>query len=340
MSQNKFFKYVRNYFVRLPLSNHIRYFLPLVYGGGLFITISLCWIRYARNIDTLYEVLIECAIMVLGTLIFIPLILWIINAWWILFDAFRQAFSEFFHGIKGDNIVKSPGEEEFMCSLDLGNRPFFSKNSETSWFKENKIIIIEISEDIDDQTGEPLALMEPKQIYLPEGKNIEKEMLNSRKVDMLYQGVMKYISEVLKDYLTVDRMETYVNNIFDLRESTNPESCARNLAVVSENEHLYNMSNPRKRMYKYDIYSLIANLRPLTMGEGVTNGTLYLAYRQMFPGVFARVKEDSFAQSLSKSERYDSENHIIPNEVIPRLYQRTQNAIIEYFISLAQTPES
>ena len=76
------------------------------------------------------------------------------------------------------------------------------------------------------------------------------------------------------------------------------------------------------------------------MGEGVTNGTLYLAYRQMFPGVFARVKEDSFAQSLSKSERYDSENHIIPNEVIPRLYQRTQNAIIEYFISLAQTPVS
>ena len=159
MSQNKFFKYVRNYFVRLPLSNHIRYFLPLVYGGGLFITISLCWIRYARNIDTLYEVLIECAIMVLGTLIFIPLILWIINAWWILFDAFRQAFSEFFHGIKGDNIVKSPGEEEFMCSLDLGNQPLFSKNSEASWFKENKIIIIEISEDIDDQTGEPLALM-------------------------------------------------------------------------------------------------------------------------------------------------------------------------------------
>ena len=43
-------------------------------------------------------------------------------------------------------------------------------------------------------------------------------MLNSRKVDMLYQGVMKYISEVLKDYLTGDRMETYVNNIFDLRE--------------------------------------------------------------------------------------------------------------------------
>lgn len=55
-------------------------------------------------------------------------------------------------------------------------------------------------------------------------------------------------------------------------------------------------------MYMYDIYSLIANLRPLTKGEGVTNGTLYLAYRQMFPGVFAKVKEDSFAQSLSKSE--------------------------------------
>lgn len=157
-----------------------------------------------------------------------------------------------------------------------------------------------------------MALMEPKQIYLPEGKNIEKEMLNSRKVDMLYQGVMKYISEVMKDYLTGDRMETYVNNIFDLRESTSPESCARNLTVVSENEHLYNMSNPRKRMYKYDIYSLIANLRPLTMGEGVTNGTLYLAYRQMFPGVFARVKEDSFAQSLSKSERYDSETTLSP----------------------------
>ena len=340
MSQNKFFKYVRNYFVRLPLSHYIPHFLPIMYGGIFIIAIFQLCISGVKNHYTLDVILIEAAIVLPISMILVPLILWVINAWWILFDAFRQALSEFIHGIKGDNIAKNPGEEEFLCSLDIGNQPFFSKNSETSWFKENKIIIIEISEDIDDQTGEPLALMEPKQIYLPEGKNIEKEMLNSRKVDMLYQGVMKYISEVLKDYLTGDRMETYVNNIFDLRESTNPESCARNLAVVSENEHLYNMSNPRKRMYMYDIYSLIANLRPLTKGEGVTNGTLYLAYRQMFPGVFARVKEDSFAQSLSKSERYDSENHIIPNEVIPRLYQRTQNATIEYFLSLAQTPES
>ena len=222
MSQNKFFKYVRNYFVRLPLSHYIPHFLPIMYGGIFIIAIFQLCISGVKNHYTLDVILIEAAIVLPISMILVPLILWVINAWWILFDAFRQALSEFIHGIKGDNIAKNPGEEEFLCSLDIGNQPFFSKNSETSWFKENKIIIIEISEDIDDQTGEPLALMEPKQIYLPEGKNIEKEMLNSRKVDMLYQGVMKYISEVLKDYLTGDRMETYVNNIFDLRESTDP----------------------------------------------------------------------------------------------------------------------
>ncbi|MGN1220905.1 MAG: hypothetical protein ACI4TU_08195 [Candidatus Cryptobacteroides sp.] len=294
--------------------------------------------RYTNNLCTLKGKIVFTTILTLISLILVPAILWFVNTIWLHFDAAKQGHSEFAHAIKGDDIVKNPGEEEFLCSLDAGNQPSssYGLNSGSSWFKKNKITIVEISEEIDDQTGEPLALPEPKQIYLPDGQVVDKGMLNNREVDMLYQGVMKYTSEVLKDYFIGEQLKIYVNNIFDLRESTDPEYCARNLAVVSEKEHLRNMSEPRKRLTKYDIYSLVANLRPLTKGEGVTNRTLYLAYRQMFPGLFANVKEKSFAQNLSKTERYDSENHIIPNEIIPRLYQRTQKATIEYFVSLAK----
>ena len=338
MIQNKFFKYVRNYFVRIPLSNMIPHFRPIMYGGGSVLVIIFSLTRYTTDMYTWTGKIVFTAILLLISLMLVPLILWFVNFMWLFTDAGKQAFSEFVHAIKGDDIVKNPGEEEFLCSLDAGNQPSSSSslNSGSSWFKENKIMFVVISEEIDDQTGEALALPEPKQIYLPEGQDVDKGMLNNREVDMLYQGVMKYTAEVLKDYFIGEQLKIYVNNIFDLRQSTDPEYCARNLAVVSDKELLRNMSEPRKRLTKCDIYSLVANLRPLTKGDGVTYITLYLAYRQMFPGLFANVKEKSFAQNLSKTERYDSENHVIPNEVIPRLYQRTQNATIEYFVSLAK----
>ena len=95
MSQNKFFKYVRNYFVSLPLSHYIAHFLPIIYGGIFIIAIFQLCISGVKNHYTFDVILIEAAIVLPISMILVPLILWVINTWWILFDAFRQAFSEF-----------------------------------------------------------------------------------------------------------------------------------------------------------------------------------------------------------------------------------------------------
>ena len=85
MSQNKFFKYVRNYFVRLPLSHYIPHFLPIMYGGIFIIAIFQLCISGVKNHYTLDVILIEAAIVLPISMILVPLILWVINAWWILF---------------------------------------------------------------------------------------------------------------------------------------------------------------------------------------------------------------------------------------------------------------
>lgn len=256
MKQFKLFKYIRNYFVRLPFRNFYPIYIPLVYVSCAVVTAITVLTNPEMSACTLGQRLIITAVWVLFSPIFAPIALWTYNTLWILTDPFKEAVSEFLHAVKGDKFIESPGEEEFLCTLDLfTSRNLTMEQGKELWYKKHNIKVVEVTEEVDEQTGETSLLPEPKQVYISEEQVADAELLKKREMDMLYQGVLLYNRSLLKYYLNEEQITKFVNNLFDLRESKEPEERIPTLTVVSAEDKICNIATPRKRLSMY-IFSI------------------------------------------------------------------------------------
>lgn len=221
-------RYIKNYFCNAPLVNllprknaWIAYLLVLFVISGLSYYIFI--VKFPANGMTEEQQIILTVVCIVFQMLIMPLLLWLINAWFHMCDGIRDSHREFVRALK---LEDNPNEAEFLSLVDRQFPKPFNP----------------------DEMVRGASPIQEDSIIVKENK--------------VRDGIRAYLDSILSTYLTKGQIDALHGYVVLVRSSDDLQSALDEIQPICLDDTIRSRVT-RKCLLKNDLNALAYNLKPL-----------------------------------------------------------------------------